>query len=454
MTPAIKQLNQDIGKLCRSFKELSACKTKKDKLLVLARLGQDEEFSRTIEYLLNDNKISGIRKSKLNKKISEKSAKNLIIVNYYNLNTMLDYLVGHNTGSDQEILIVRVFLDKIVNDEDRQIVADIITKDYKCGVTDLTAYGLIPGLERNWRERKGHSLINNKTGEIDLSKILGKKVMVTLKLDGYRFKIYKADNTVTFYSSSGKIVEGLVELEEYAIENIADGLYDGECIAIGDFRDSTERFNATTKILRKDGEKRGVEFIAFDYMNLSDAEKFFDYEKVKKLRYDRFLDLLDKGLSKKGLIKPVTCYMSNVVVTEEVIAKIINIYEMVVEKGEEGLVIDIADAPYERKKGNSMFKLKPELTGDFKVVDAVEGKGKDKGRLGAFIIEYKGNTVNVGSGLSDAIRNEVWQDKETYIDKLIEVTYFGETQDESGLYSLRLPRFKRFRHDKNDISYD
>ncbi len=69
MTPAIRQLNQDISKLCRNFKELSACKTKKDKLLTLAKLGQDEEFSKTIEYLLNDNKISGLRKSKLNKKI-------------------------------------------------------------------------------------------------------------------------------------------------------------------------------------------------------------------------------------------------------------------------------------------------------------------------------------------------------------------------------------------------
>ena len=102
-----------------------------------------------------------------------------------------------------------------------------------------------------------------------------------------------------------------------------------------------------------------------------------------------------------------------------------------------------------------MFKMKPEVSGDFKVVDVIEGKGKDAGRLGAFVIEYKDNTVHVGSGLTDSIREEVWADPDKYIGKLIEVVYFGETKDEkTGLASIRLPRFKRFRHDKTDVSYD
>ena len=422
-----------------------------DKIDTLDSYASDSDFCYLLEYLLNEDKISGIRKGKLNKKI--KNTSKLVQVNYDELKSLIDYLLINNTGSDQEVYIVQTFLNKISDENERQLIADIITKDFKCGVTDLTAYGHIPGLKRNWKERKGHSLIDSKTGAISLKKILGKKVIITLKLDGYRYKLYKKDDKIVFYSASGKEVEGLVELEEFA-KKLPNGIYDGECIAKGKFKDSTERFNATTKILRKDGEKRGVELIVFDYIDEKNASKFFNYEKITTTRHDRFMELLNiKEITKDTIINVAPVYLTDII-TEDTEKTIMAIYETAINKGEEGLIIDIADAPYERKKGNTMFKLKPELSGDFKVVDVVEGEGKFKGKLGAFIIEYKNNTVNVGSGLTDEIREEVWKNPDKYKNKLIEVVYFGETQDENGEYSLRLPRFKRFRHDKNDISYD
>ena len=237
-------------------------------------------------------------------------------------------------------------------------------------------------------------------------------------------------------------------------KKLPDGVYDGEVIAHGEFENSTARFNATTKILGKDGEKRGVDFIAFDY--IEDIDAFFNYEEYKIERWKRFSNLYDI-LNSLDLtyIQLAPVYHNNVKVTKELIDNIYKTYEKIIAQGEEGLVIDIADASYVRSKGTSMFKMKPEVSGDFKVVDVIEGKGKDAGRLGAFIIEYKDNIVHVGSGLTDAIREEVWANPDEYIGKLIEVVYFGETKDEkTGLVSIRLPRFKRFRHDKTDVSYD
>ena len=154
-------------------------------------------------------------------------------------------------------------------------------------------------------------------------------------------------------------------------------------------------------------------------------------------------------------ITTVPVYYNDAKVDEKLMQDIYKIYEEVTAEGEEGLVIDIAHASYVRAKGTSMYKRKPEISGDFKVVDLIEGKGKDAGRLGAFVIEYKDNTVHVGSGLTDSIREEVWANPDKYIGKLIEVVYLCETKDEkTGLTSIRLPRFKRFRFDKNDVSYD
>ena len=441
---------ENISDLCAKFTNLKSKSKVQDKIKTLDKYAEDDDFCYLLEYLLNEDKISGIRKGKLNKKIK---TPNELIVHYNSLKLLIDYLLENNTGTDKEIYIVQTFLDKISDETERQIIADIITKNFKCGVTDLTAYGHIPGIKRNWKERKGHSLIDRRTGEIDLNGILGKSVIISLKLDGYRYKMHKENGDIKFYSASGKIVDGLNELIEFA-KNLPDGLYDGECIAKGEFKDSTERFNATTKILRRDGEKKGVEFIVFDYISVEDTPKFFNFEKIEKSKSDRLKELLAiPNLTNETIIKVVPIYLTEKI-TKESTKTIMDIYNKVIEKGEEGLIVDVADSPYERKKGNTMFKLKPELSGDFKIVDTVEGEGKYKNKLGAFIIEYKNNTVNVGSGLTDEIREEVWKNPDSYKNKLIEVVYFGETQDENGEYSLRLPRFKRFRFDKNDISYD
>ena len=445
---------ENLHDLCTKFLILKSKSKVQDKIDTLDEYASDPDFCYLIEYLLNTDKITGIKKSKLKKQI--KNTSKLLDVRYDSLRDLIEYLLSNNTGTDQNVYIVQNFINRIQNSpqiNERQIISDIITKDFKCGVTDLTAYGHIPGLKRNWRERKGHSLIDNKTGELKINKILGKNVTITLKLDGFRYKVVKQGDDTNIYTSSGKLDNNLVEIIEEA-KKLPDGVYDGEVIAHGKFENSTARFNATTKILGKDGEKRGVDFIAFDY--IEDIDAFFNYEEYKIERWKRFSNLYDI-LNSLDLtyIQLAPVYYNNVKVTKELIDNIYKTYEKIIAQGEEGLVIDIADASYVRAKGTSMFKMKPEVSGDFKVVDVVEGKGKDAGRLGAFIIEYKDNLVHVGSGLTDAIREEVWADSDKYIGKLIEVVYFGETKDEkTGLASIRLPRFKRFRHDKTDVSYD
>ena len=446
---------ENLHDLCTKFLMLKSKSKVQDKIDTLDEYASDPDFCYLIEYLLNTDKITGIKKSKLKKQI--KNTSKLLDAQYDSLRDLIEYLLSNNTGTDQDVYIVQNFINRIQNSpqiNEKQIISDIITKDFKCGVTDLTAYGHIPGLERNWRERKGHSLIDNKTGELKVNKILGKNITVTLKLDGFRYKVVKQGDDTNIYTSSGKLDNTLIEIMEEA-KKLPDGVYDGEVIAHGEFENSTARFNATTKILGKDGIKTGVDFIVFDYVN--DIEGFFDYREYKVPRYKRLEQARDIIACTEGLyyIKLAPVYCNNTKATDSIINNIYGIYEKVINEGEEGLVIDIADASYVRAKGTSMFKMKPEVSGDFKVVDVIEGKGKDAGRLGAFVIEYKDNTVHVGSGLTDSIREEVWANPDKYIGKLIEVVYLCETKDEkTGLTSIRLPRFKRFRFDKNDVSYD
>ena len=108
---------------------------------------------------------------------------------------------------------------------------------------------------------------------------------------------------------------------------------------------------------------------------------------------------------------------------------------------------------YDFKRTNNLLKVKKFNTCDLRVIGFEEGAGKYTGMLGAFICEYKGGEVKVGSGLSDSQRLEVWRNSRNYENLIIEVSYFEETKDSTGKPSLRFPTFKDFRFDKTEPNY-
>ena len=123
-----------------------------------------------------------------------------------------------------------------------------------------------------------------------------------------------------------------------------------------------------------------------------------------------------------------------------------------VDSGFEGIMIKKVDAPYECKRNTFWMKFKPVYDYDLTVIGIEEGTGKNQGRMGALVCEGvdddKHITVNVGSGYTDVERQSYWDDKESVIGQTAVVMADAITQDASGSYSLRFPRFKTFRDDK------
>jgi DNA ligase-1 len=123
--------------------------------------------------------------------------------------------------------------------------------------------------------------------------------------------------------------------------------------------------------------------------------------------------------------------------------------EASVEQGYEGIMIKSMDAPYECKRSSFWMKWKPTITVDLTIVGFEEGTGRNADRLGASVCEGEDNgrhiRVNVGSGLSDDDRNHYWLNRNTLVGHLVEVEADAVTQNQDGSYSLRFPRFLRFR---------
>jgi DNA ligase-1 len=98
------------------------------------------------------------------------------------------------------------------------------------------------------------------------------------------------------------------------------------------------------------------------------------------------------------------------------------------------------------------MKWKPVITVDLTVVGVEEGTGKNVGKLGAFICEGidqgKEIHVNVGSGLTDKNREEFWKERDELVGQVVEIMADAVTKNQditNDVYSLRFPRFERFR---------
>jgi DNA ligase-1 len=106
-------------------------------------------------------------------------------------------------------------------------------------------------------------------------------------------------------------------------------------------------------------------------------------------------------------------------------------------------------AVYECKRSTAWLKQKPFIEVSLTVVNTEEGTGRNVGKLGALVCEgvddERAIQVNVGSGLSDQQREDFWQDRAKCAGQVVEVRADAITQNQDGTYSLRFPRFLRFR---------
>ena len=122
-----------------------------------------------------------------------------------------------------------------------------------------------------------------------------------------------------------------------------------------------------------------------------------------------------------------------------------------IDKGFEGIMVKPITGIYECKRSSLWLKVKPFIEVSLKVVDVEEGTGRNAGKLGALVVEGtdmdKFIKTNVGSGLTDADRETFWEAKDKLIGQIVEVRAdaITQNQDTDNEWSLRFPRFLRFR---------
>ena len=320
----------------------------------------------------------------------------------------------------------------------------VIIKDLRCGISEKTLNKVLGKTE--WKIPTFTCQLATDSNDHQ-SKMKGVK-RIECKLDGVRVLALCTKNTVTLFSRNGKQFENFPDIEaqlnrvkhRISLETKGPFVLDGEIVG--------ESFQALMKqAQRKDNVKtKDMNYYVFDVVPLADFERGFwnaqQHKRTLMLEINRQEIEAEPNLR---LMPGMDVDLS----TAEGHDVMRRFAEDAVTQGFEGIMIKDIGAPYECKRSSFWMKWKPVMTVDLNIVGFEEGTGRNAGRLGAIICEGVDNDrnirVNVGSGLSDADRDEYWHSRDDLLGRVVEVAADAVTQNQDGSYSLRFPRFVRFR---------
>lgn len=422
-----------MNKILSIINSIASTSGRNDKEAILTRHKDNQLFKNILFFVFNPYILTGISKKKISKKLAlpkEESTLSIIEV--------MDYLKSHNSGKDSDIAVIQHFINS-QPEELKGLYTQIVTKDLVIGITADTlnkVYGdFIPVFD----------VMLAKKFEEHKEKIKGNFV-VTKKLDGNRIVVIKDNGVVKSFTRQGNQYEGLEEIESdirnLYIDNI---VFDGELIA--DTEGSTHEIytETTSKARSKGSNKTGLIFHIFDMLPLEDFQKGKSKKNALERKYC-LSELFDfNNLPHCKEVKPL--YIGND------LSQIKTLMDYAREQEWEGLMVNL-DTPYVCKRTDTILKVKVMQTCDLRVKGFEEGTGKNEGKLGALIVDYKGFTVGVGSGFTDADRENIWNHIKEYDGKIVEIQYFEESKNQQGGISLRFPVFKKLRTDKTEESYN
>ena len=282
------------------------------------------------------------------------------------------------------------------------------------------------------------------------------------KLDGVRMLLMvipmdSGELTTICFSRNGKIFENFTHIEDQvrdnwlklvrkaATSNLSMGfVLDGEVIG-----------NSFQELMRQARRKTDVQAEDSVY-------NVFDILPLEAFREGHWNKQLKKRIRILDDMRPVIDTMPNVELLPHIMVdldtaagkdQLERYAKDNVNAGFEGIMIKEMEAPYICKRSTDWMKWKPTITVDLEVVGMEEGTGRNVGRLGALICsgidDGKEITVNVGSGFSDKDRDDYYLNRNIILGRTAEVMCDIITQNSDGTYSLRFPRFVRFRDDKS-----
>ncbi|WIT26288.1 hypothetical protein [Bacillus phage SPO1L3] len=388
---------------------------------------ENEPLKELLYQTYNNFIIFGIKKVPKVKPVEKSDVE----LNFKLFGDLLDDLAARRLTGNKAKEAVQVFFS-CCDETEQKWYAKIIQRDLKIGITEKTINKVFDNYIPIFECQLAEPFKEKKVPE---------EYIIDPKLDGYRGLAFAYADRTEFRTRNGKELEGYDLILEEIEHHLPIGyVYDGEIMA------PSGKFNDVQRTAFKKAKSKEGIFHIFDMVPIEEWENNSFSEELS-VRKDRLAEIMKDCDSALIQLVPVHGPFKK---SPESWERVLKLYDEALDEGLEGLMMKDTKAKYKMGKSFNIMKIKPYETIDLRVVGVQEGKEgtQHEGSLGALIVEYKGNTVNVGSGFSHQLRAELWANKEAQTDRIIEIEYKEETTDKNGKHSLREPRFKRFRNDK------
>ena len=353
-------------------------------------------------------------------------------------------ITGHNA-----IMAVQQFLKGLYNKKWEELVLNIIDKDLKCGLSEVTINKVCGNIIKTYDvalaakyDPKKHILTNDW--------------VIERKLDGVRCNVINRNGVIKCYSRQGKEITTLGKLVDELRGHLPNNtVLDGEVCLVDE--NGLESFQGIMKeIKRKNHTIENPLLLAFDYLTLEAFEN-----KQGTIKYTERMEMLKEwyNLQNWGIGPNKVAKHLSIVNYEHYSPEVLKEWnERVKEYHWEGLMFR-KNVGYEGKRTQNLLKYKMFMDEEFKVLAVEEGDAQElvNGKMekikcvGSLVIEYKGNKVNVGTGLSLEQRKRWYTNPEEIVGKTITVKFFEPTQNQDGSWSLRFPVLKAIYQNERDL---
>ena len=368
--------------------------------------------------------------------------------NYPLLWDLLEDLSNRVITGHQAIVAVQQFLKKLHNEKLEKLVLDIIDKDLKCGLSEVTINKVCGNIIKTYNVALADKYNPKKH-------ILNSDWVIERKLDGVRCNVINRNGAIKCYSRQGKEITTLGKLVNELQGKLPDNtVLDGEICLVDE--NGLESFQGIMKeIKRKDHTIQNPLLLVFDMLTLEEFEN-----KKSTTKYTDRVERLKEwyNLQNWNTSNKVAKHLS-IVNYERYNPEVLKEWnERVKEYNWEGLMFR-KDVGYEGKRSQNLLKYKMFMDEEFKVLGVEEGDAQEVINgvahkikcVGSLVIEYKGNKVNVGTGLSLQQRKRWYEHPEEIIGSTITVKFFEPTQNQDGSWSLRFPVLKAIYEGDRDI---
>lgn len=323
----------------------------------------------------------------------------------------------------------------------RRFIGKLVNREYKLGYSNKRAMvtSLSPMLAKKYPEshRESYYYIQEK---LDGNRCIAAYCEAgEMSPEGIRSLKGATEGKWFFYARSGKRLNVDFDMS-WADKNY---IYDGEIMTLG--HAGSRDFNRTSGAINsKFGDKSHLHYFIYDII-VDDFTYEARYRIIKSfVKNDNwnmspnvsFLPVLDKVF-----VWPNPEYND----------QLDKWLDYIVDKGGEGIMLRYPAGLYEHSRSSNLLKYKKTQTMDLRIVGWNEGKGKYTGAIGSFICCNDDRSIQVNvAGITDEMR---WSNPEYWIGKIIEVAYFDTSNSKTkSSSSLRFPRFKRLRTDKDETS--